>query len=196
MTCASGGTQVVANMDIAGIASGGGFSRYVPRPKYQQQAVSAYLNSGVQLPPSSFFNASGRAYPDVSALGSFYVIYYSDWQEPWGAVSGTSASTPTWAGLAARLVDISLAKTGKPLGFMNPLLYQMAEKHPAAFIDITKGNNSCTETGCSASCKGFQATSGWDATTGLGAPNYREIEQYVKNLLEEKFLHSKREVIV
>lgn len=58
-------------------------------------------------------------------------------------------------------------KTGKPLGFMNPLLYQMAATQPSTFTDITKGNNKCTENGCSSSCKGFEATKGWDPVTGL-----------------------------
>lgn len=43
----------------------------------------------------------------------------------WGAVGGTSAATPTWAAVGSRLNDMAVKKDGKPLGFLNPLLYQM-----------------------------------------------------------------------
>lgn len=40
-------------------------------------------------------------------------------------VGGTSAATPTWASIGSRLNDVAVGKTNKPLGFMNPLLYQI-----------------------------------------------------------------------
>jgi tripeptidyl-peptidase-1 len=56
--------------------------------------------------------------------------------------SGTSASTPTFAGIISLINDVLLSKpNGKPLGFLNPLLYKLAELHPDAFFDITKGSN-------------------------------------------------------
>jgi tripeptidyl-peptidase-1 len=55
----------------------------------------------------------------------------------------------------------------------------MAQEHPAAFTDITVGDNICTENGCSPSCTGFLATRGWDPVTGLGTPVYPEIMKYV-----------------
>ena len=48
---------------------GGGFSDTFAPPAYQEAAVRGYLASGVPLPNASLFNASGRGYPDVSALG-------------------------------------------------------------------------------------------------------------------------------
>ena len=52
-----------------------GFSTLFDQPSYQTAAVQSYLtNSGVQMPPSGAFNAAGRAYPDVSALGINYVV--------------------------------------------------------------------------------------------------------------------------
>ena len=50
---------------------GGGFSDTFNVPSYQQQAVSHYLASGSSLekfPPASYFNSTGRGYPDVAAL--------------------------------------------------------------------------------------------------------------------------------
>ena len=51
------------------ITSGGGFSNVAPQPAWQTAAVAGYLASGALLPPAGDYNASGRAYPDVSALG-------------------------------------------------------------------------------------------------------------------------------
>merc|ERR1711988_1227993 len=101
---------------------------------------------GVTLPPATYFNASGRAYPDVAAMGNNFLVYINQ-EGGWQPVGGTSCSSPTWAGVAARLIDISIAKTGKPLGFMNPLLYKMHLEMPQAFVDVTKGDNKCTEAG-------------------------------------------------
>merc|ERR1711900_147641 len=80
---------------------------------------------------------------------------------------GTSAATPTWASVGSRLNDVAMGKTSKPLGFLNPLLYKIYGENKAAFPDIIKGDNKCTEEGCAASCKGFEATKGWDPVTGL-----------------------------
>ena len=50
--------------------TGGGFSSSVPRPSWQDTAVSGYLNTySSLLPPSNMFNSTNRAYPDVSATG-------------------------------------------------------------------------------------------------------------------------------
>ena len=56
------------------------------------------------------FNASGRAFPDVSALGvNFQVVYKGDTR----GVAGTSASTPTFAAIVALLNEARL-QDGKP----------------------------------------------------------------------------------
>ena len=50
--------------------TGGGFSNYTARQSWQDAAVSAYLKQeAASLPPSSFFNASGRGYPDLAVNG-------------------------------------------------------------------------------------------------------------------------------
>jgi kumamolisin len=46
---------------------------------------------------------------------------------------------------------------GKPVGFLNPLLYQITES--GNFNDISSGNNGA-----------YKAATGWDACTGLGSP--------------------------
>jgi len=181
--CASSGTEVCVSFDGAGFTSGGGFSTYSPMPPYQETAVSSYLQSGTQLPPASYFNKTHRAYPDVSALGNNFLIYIMG---SWSLVGGTSASAPTFAGVCAYMNDVSIKETGKPLGFLNPLLYQMHEAAPDAFTDVTMGDNKCTEYGCAASCKGYEAAKGWDPVSGLGTPVADKMISYVLSLLERR----------
>merc|ERR1712060_398837 len=144
----------------------------ISRPTFQASAVAGYLKSGVKMPAKGCFNSTGRGYPDVAALGiNFMVQQQGQWQQ----VGGTSASAPTWAGIASRLVDKSLALTGKPLGHLNSLLYKLAREAPAdqpVFQDIVKGNNGVPQ---GDDCGGYLATKGWDPVTGLGTPNVGRI---------------------
>ena len=147
---------------------GGGFSDYYPSPDYQHEAVQAYLDSG-EAPSTSYFNKSGRAYPDLSAFSTNYMIYYDGVDLP---VSGTSCSTPTTAGIISILNDVRL-NAGKPtLGFFNPLLYSLKGK---GFHDITKGQNN----GDVLFCKGFKAIVGWDPASGWGSPNFGLLKELV-----------------
>jgi len=152
-------------------------------PEYQQAAVNAYLNEEAkELPPSSYFKRTNRAYPDVSAMGNNFLIYMQA-MGGWSLVGGTSASSPTFAGVAAYLNDLSYKKKNKPLGFMNPLLYKMHQAAPETFTDVTKGDNKCTEDGCFPTCKGYLAAKGWDPVSGLGTPVADKMIAYVETLL-------------
>ena len=73
------------------------------------------------------------------------------------------------------------------MGFLNPLLYAAwTSTNGAAFNDITIGNNACTEQGCF--CKtGFQATSGWDASSGLGTPNLGKLMAAINEMDKERY---------
>ena len=115
------------------------------------------------LPPASFYNAKGRAYPDVSAASSgFWVVSNL---VPLPGVAGTSCAAPTFSGIIALLNDARLS-AGKPtLGFLNPLIYSGA--HASPLTDIVDGCNA----GCSEAA-GFCAVQGWDPVTGMGVPNY------------------------
>lgn len=183
--CASGGTEVAVSSTVAGFTSGGGFSTYTPMPSYQTEAVQSYLNSGVSLPPASYFNSSNRAYPDVSALGNNFAVYLNSYGG-WTTVGGTSASSPTFAGAASYLNAMSYNKTGKPLGFLNPFLYKAATVHSSAFTDVVSGDNKCTEAGCASTCKGYEATKGWDPVTGLGTPVISEMLKYLESIVASK----------
>jgi len=177
--CASGGVEQAVSFAQASFASGGGFSWVAPTPAHQKVAVQNYLKSGVKLPPSGYYNGQGRGFPDLAAFGS-YVLIVSDGSI--STVSGTSCSTPIVAGIFTLLNDYVIDKTGKPLGYVSPLIYKMARERPTTFTDITVGDNLCTESGCSSSCEGFYCTRGWDPVTGLGTPVYTEMLNYIKQM--------------
>jgi len=176
--CASGGDETAVSYSLAGFASGGGFSEVAPQPSWQKEAVSNWMNSAVgHKTPTSYYNKGGRAFPDIAALGNNILIWTSGAEEP---VGGTSASSPISAGIFALVNDYVIAKTRKPLGPLNQLIYKMAVAHPKSFHDITVGDNVCTESGCSSSCHGFYCGVGWDPVSGWGSPNYSEIINYLK----------------
>ena len=177
--CVQGGIEEAVSSDVSYFTSGGGFSGMQTRPSYQEAVVEEYLSSSVELPPSSYYNRSGRAYPDVSALGNNIMCYVNGERSPEG---GTSASAPLFAGVLAILNSRLLELGRKPLGFVNPLLYKMAAEFPEAFNDVVDGDNACTEAGCTTDCKGFYASAGWDPVTGLGTPNVEKMLEYVTKL--------------
>jgi len=144
--------------------SSGGFSSYWPMPSWQKASVATYLASGSDIPSASErgYNASGRAYPDISAQATNFCV------TPFGCgVAGTSCASPTSSGIFALLNDLRLAAGKSSLGFLNPFIYQNA----AAFNDITAGSSE----GCGLFGGGWPAKTGWDAVTGVGTPNYEKL---------------------
>jgi len=181
--CASNGTEEAVSYGVSGFTSGGGFSNVARLPDWQRTVVTAYLESsqGKKI-PEGYFNPNGRAYPDISALGDKILIWTAGSDQ---SIGGTSASCPIVAGIFSLLNSYSLTKTGKPLGPVNQLLYQMAADHPSAFTDITLGDNECTESGCAFGyCYGYFCAPGWDPVTGLGTPIYTEMLAYLKAKLK------------
>ncbi|OQS02453.1 tripeptidyl-peptidase [Thraustotheca clavata] len=164
--------EVVCSSDLGGlITSGGGFSNKYARPSYQDTAVGRYLVSPTA--PSStngYYNASGRAYPDVTAFGAnFKVVIHGTTS----LISGTSASAPVFAGILTLINDMRLNAGKPPLGFVNPLLYKSHAENPLAFNDIIVGNNAAGMGSSKPVCdQSFHATRGWDAASGLGSPNF------------------------
>ena len=142
--------------------SGGGFSNEFLRPSYQSYVVANYLETGPHIPPTSYFNQNGRAFPDISALCNHFWIVNN--LVPVPGVMGTSASTPTVAGIISLVNDERLHNNKSTLGFLNPFLYQ----NPGAMYDVTTGHNE----GCLSGDTGFYAATGWDPVTGLGTPNF------------------------
>ena len=145
--------------------SGGGFSNVFPRPSYQNDVVLNYLKSGPNVPPTSYFNSGGRGFPDISAVCNHFWIVNNLIPVP--GVMGTSASTPTVAGIISLVNDARLHNNKSTLGFLNTFLYQNA----AIMYDVTSGHNE----GCLAEDTGFYASTGWDPVTGSGTPNFPAI---------------------
>ncbi len=151
--------------EIAVDWSGGGFSTVFARPAWQNAAVEKYLSSTPNLPNRTFYNATGRGYPDVSALGTNFMIYVQGALSP---VSGTSAAAPTFAAIIGLIVAERQSK-GKPaLGFLNPAIYSIG----GVGFDITQGASQDTNCFPLFPLPGFPAAKGWDAVSGLGTPRY------------------------
>eukprot|EP01084_Bolivina_argentea_P284458 487516_1 len=165
-----GGTHS-SSPEIVWSSGGGGFSDYWPQQTWQTNAINNYFTTaGNNLPAANKWNKTGRGYPDIAAQSVDFTIVVG------GAnlgVSGTSCATPTASGVMALLNDLRLQNGMPPLGFLNPFLYQTAGKDATALNDITSGRN----TGCGGAA--YPAEKGWDAASGYGTPNYKNLAKYV-----------------
>ncbi|KAI9462798.1 subtilisin-like protein [Lactarius psammicola] len=160
-------TSVGATMNYpeeAASFSGGGFSNYFLRPRYQVYAVATFLrNLGTRY--GGLYNPLGRGIPDISAQGLNFAIVNSRQFTFW---VGTSCSAPTVAGIISLLNDYLISNGRNPLGFLNPWLYGVGF---AGLNDITYGSNP----GCNTD--GFSAITGWDPVTGLGTPDFNKLKE-------------------
>ena len=126
-------------------ATGGGISDvFSPVPSWQ---------AGAKVPPSANPSQNvGRGVPDVAGDADPTTGYVTLVDGQSGVIGGTSAVAPLWAALIA-LINESI---GKPVGLVNPLLYQNPNSD---FHGITSGNNGA-----------YSAGPGWNPCTGLGSP--------------------------
>jgi len=139
--------------------SGGGYSGAFPEPSWQTATIG---------PTPSGFGGHGRGVPDVSMLGyePGFWVYSTISGGPcnfsnvgaWYSCTGTSLSTPLWAGF---LAVVSQLNGGMDLGNIDPLIYHVASgsRYDSDFHDITSGSNGA-----------YSAGPGWDAVTGWGTP--------------------------
>ena len=118
---------------------------------------------------------TGRGNPDVAFLGDNFDVVAMGIDI---SVGGTSASSPGFAAVISLLNQERLAKSGKTLGFVNPLFYQ----NPQIFTDITKGTNAEIDPSGHGGDVGWNCEKGWDAVTGLGTPNFPAMLKLVKSL--------------
>jgi hypothetical protein len=91
-------------------------------------------------------------------------------------LGGTSASSPSFAGLMAIVDQYTGGRNGNP----NPRLYAIASQYPAVFHDVITGSNAVPCSGGSPNCSsstvgvvgtmnGYSAGVGYDLATGLGS---------------------------
>jgi subtilase family serine protease len=146
------GSTLQAVQESAWPKSGGGFSVFYSTPSYQQM-LPASVQSQLQ---------NRRGVPDVAASADSRAGLVIHYQGKYRVIGGTSASAPLWAALIA----IGNQMAGRPLGFVNPVVYKIGVSDKAAqdFRDITSGNNSW------AGVPGYDAVPGWDPVTGFGSP--------------------------
>jgi subtilase family serine protease len=136
--------------------SAGGYSSLFARPAYQDGVT----------------RAAKRGVPDVAAnadSATAMALEYSDHE--FRAATGTSASTPLWAGVIA-LADQA---AHRHLGFVNPTIYAIARTaaYHRAFHDVVTGDNSVLwSTGV---VVGYNSRPGWDPVTGLGSPDAQHL---------------------
>jgi kumamolisin len=124
---------------------------------------------------------AGRITPDVSANASANTGYFVVAQGQTEISGGTSASSPLWACLVARMNE-SLAGSGKQVGYFTPLLYGAAAGATTplgkqGFNDIHTGNNQTAKVG------GFKSQVGYDAVTGWGTPKGKDLLAALTKLL-------------
>ncbi len=134
-------------------ASGGGISQVFPVPPYQTSLV---------LPVKVGYH-TGRGVPDVAANADPDTGYAVFFQGALTVVGGTSAASPLWAAILARL-NQARSENGKgAIGYLHPRLYSL--NNTQAFRDIIVGNNNYN------GVVGYVCTPGWNAVTGWGSPN-------------------------
>jgi kumamolisin len=145
-------------------ASTGGTSMYFPMPEWQRKAeVPPYLL--IDFTNWVFSNSrvfEGRAVPDVSACGDFLTGYRVHLDGRWCHGGGTSASSPFWAAMIARINQA----LGRPVGFVTPILYELVLDRGVLPFNRPVGNNGA-----------FTADPDkpWNACTGLGTPRGAEL---------------------
>jgi kumamolisin len=149
--------ETVWNEQPSGGATGGGVSDVYPVPSWQTSA-------GVPAPAGG---TGGRGVPDVAGNADPKTGYQVLVDGKKAVYGGTSAVAPLWAGLVARLAQL----TGKKFGLLQPLIYQgvMPGTDVPGFHDITKGNNGA-----------YSAGPGWDPCTGLGSPDGTALDTRLK----------------
>ena len=166
-------------------SGGGGVSLYYAMPNWQW-APSNFSGTPMRFVPDVAFSASADHDPylicsqiftsatDPSETdGPSCVDGFRESNTDLMAVGGTSATSPSFAGMLTLLVE----KYGKQGNFNQPL-YSLAAQptnYAAIFHDITTGSNAqpCTtgSTGCVGGLVGYEATAGYDLVTGLGSIN-------------------------
>jgi uncharacterized protein (TIGR03437 family) len=144
-------------------STGGGASILYTKPDWQ--AGPGVPNDHARDVPDISLTAASHDGYSICSLGSCGFTVY-----------GTSASTPSFAGMVA-LLNQYLVSNGiqvqAGVGNINPELYRLAQSSPNTFHDIVSGDNIVPCASGTPQCVngslGYSATSGYDLATGLGS---------------------------
>jgi hypothetical protein len=142
--------------------TGGGISDIFQPPNYALPIWQNWAN----IPGSANDGHKGRGIPDIAGNAdgaSGYVLFQNGVSI--GAVGGTSAVAPLYAGLTAMLN----AGLGEPVGYLNPNLY--AVPYSYCYHDINDGISNAR-----GGAPGYKSGPAWDACTGLGSVNGGALE--------------------
>ncbi len=170
------------------IAGGGGASIYFPKPSWQA-GVTGILNDGARdLPDVSLTSSAAYAPYAICLEGSCTPDSHGNISLT--LVGGTSAAAPSFAGILGLVRQNANAR----LGQANYVLYRLAAAETLSqcnsssttttlgssciFADVTVGNNAVPgEAGYGTGSALYQATTGYDAASGLGSVNVTNLVQ-------------------
>src|ERR1700730_4749907 len=160
-----GWNDTAANSQFS--ASGGGASALFSKPSWQ--SGSGVPSDGHRDVPDLALNASADHDGYLMCTNGDCTNGFRAADNTLTIVGGTSAASPTFAGIVALLNQ----KTGASQGNINSTLYGLAAASSSAFHDVTTGNNivPCTSgtKDCASGSLGYSAGTGYDQVTGLGS---------------------------
>lgn len=142
---------------------GGGVSGFADRPVWQ-------TGPGVAL-------GAKRQVPDVASFADSnpgWIIYCSGacgigvGADGYLSVGGTSAATPQVAGILALVTEAGRNQGQPAVGFVNPLIYELARAGSDALRDVTVVSNDVNAVGCCEATEGFDTASGWGSVNAAG----------------------------
>lgn len=169
---------IVGGVSVAPSSSSG--STGFPVPSWQNGLKATTIS------PTGTAPLTGRGVPDVagnaSSFSGYNIIVYGaptlvvSAGRTIAAGSGTSAVSPLYAALIA----IIAAKAGWPIGFLNPLLYEIGnapKQRALVFAGINDGVSNELSLSGTTPCTAYvsTSTSGWNACTGWGRINGNEL---------------------
>jgi kumamolisin len=138
--------------------SSGGVSRLFDRPDYQRHVMADR-------------DPDHRLVPDIAAVADPFTGVRIVFNQNHQIGGGTSQSAPIWAALTTLMNQYIIDNGGRPLGDLNPMLYQIAQgSRLPGFQDITAGGNAVDS-----------PVQGYDLVSGLGSPN---VDNLARNLLD------------
>ena len=160
-------------------AGSGGVSSLYATPAWQTGAGVLAVDPGTT-------SGHHRYLPDVSLTAAGHDGYVIEQEGGLYLVGGTSASSPSFAGIMAIINQHTGTRNGNP----NSRFYTLAAQAPTVFHDVTSGTNAVPCAGGSSGCSakapsssignmnGYSAGAGYDLATGLGSVNVYNLATY------------------